>query len=286
MIDIVRAIPRSILYTPAISLERITKALLYDADVHLMDLEDSVPIQNKAEARNICRIALDKAKSSLNIAVRINALGTIDALHDLIMLTAVQATPGYIVMTMVKSPAEVLILREIFATASKQPEIYLTIETVEAITNIDELAAVADGFIFGSADLAATLGIKITWSGMLAARQAMVLASARYGIGCIDTANYQLSDPEILVNEIQAVKDLGFNGKATVHPRELKFINSAMRPNEKELLIAGQILDAVNSAHGGIAMLDGHMLGPPFARMSKNTINLAQAWNSRFNRSG
>ena len=175
-------------------------------------------------------------------------------------------------------------LRETFASAGRFPEIYLTIETVEAITDLDNVAAVADGLIFGSADLAATLGVPITWSGMLAARQAMVLASARHGIGCIDTANYRLSEPDVLANEIQCVKDLGFHGKATVHPSELELINSTLRPCESALLAASRITDAVKAAQGGIALLDGHMVGPPFARMARNTLQSGKAWAARFSR--
>ena len=275
MTDIARAVPRSILYTPALSLNRVVKALSYDADVHLMDLEDSVPGPAKAEARNICRTALDNAPPSANIAVRINALGTIDALHDLVMLCSGQTTPSFIVMSMVRTPAEVVFLRETFASAGRFPEIYLTIETVEAITDLDNVAAVADGLIFG---------VPITWSGMLAARQAMVLASARHGIGCIDTANYRLSEPDVLANEIQCVKDLGFHGKATVHPSELELINSTLRPCESALLAASRITDAVKAAQGGIALLDGHMVGPPFARMARNTLQSGKAWADRFSR--
>ncbi|MFL1553165.1 HpcH/HpaI aldolase/citrate lyase family protein [Pseudomonas sp. D47] len=285
MTDLARAVPRSILYTPALSLSRVVKALSYDADVYLMDLEDSVPGPAKAEARAICRMALDNATQSTNIAVRINALGTIDSLHDMVMLSAGKATPGFIVMSMVRSPAEVIFLRETFASVGKHPEIYLTIETVEAITDLDNVAAVADGLIFGSADLAATLGVQITWPGMLAARQAMVLASARHGIGCIDTANYRLSEPAVLANEIQCAKDLGFHGKATVHPSELELINSALRPNKGELLAASRITDAVKTAQGGIALLDGSMVGPPFARMAHNTLRSGKAWAARFDRS-
>lgn len=284
MTDIVRAIPRSILYTPALSLNKIVKALSYDADVHLIDLEDSVPGPDKAEARIICRTALDNTPLSANTAVRINTLGTIDALHDLVMLCSAQTTPSFIVMSMVRNANEVILLREIFASAGKCPEIYLTIETVEAITELDNIAAVADGLIFGSADLAATLGVPITWSGMLAARQAMVLASARHGIGCIDTANYRLSEPDVLANEIQCAKDLGFHGKATVHPMELAQINSALRPSKSTLLTARRISDAVNAAQGGIALLDGQMVGPPFARLARKTLQADEAWITRFSR--
>jgi citrate lyase subunit beta/citryl-CoA lyase/(S)-citramalyl-CoA lyase len=66
-----RAIPRSILYTPALSLERIVKAWSYDADVHLIDLEDAVPPQEKSAARLVCRTALEKAPKPADVAVRV-----------------------------------------------------------------------------------------------------------------------------------------------------------------------------------------------------------------------
>ncbi|OJF14963.1 HpcH/HpaI aldolase/citrate lyase family protein, partial [Couchioplanes caeruleus] len=257
-----RAIPRSILYTPAISLDRVVKAWSYDADVHLIDLEDSVPPAAKPDARAVCRAALEKAPSPGNVAVRMNELGSADAVHDLVMLTDSPVRPGIVMMTMVTSAAEVTLLRRILASAGAHPEIYVTVETVEAITGLDAITEAADGLVLGSADLAATLGVEITWEAMLAARQAMALACARYGTACIDTANFRLSEPEVLAEETARVRALGFHGKATVHPSELQVINGTLRPQPDELRLARRVVRAVGAANGGIAILDGNMVGP------------------------
>jgi (S)-citramalyl-CoA lyase len=277
-----RAIPRSILYTPALSLARVVKAWSHDADVHLIDLEDGVPGPGKPAARAVCRTALERAPAPANVAVRVNELGTIDAVHDLIMLTESPVMPGFVVMTMVRSPVEVTLMRGILASAGAHPEIYVTVETAEAVNGIDAITAAADGLILGSADLAAALGIEISWAGLLAARQAMALACARYGAGCIDTGNFRLGEPEVLAAEIERALELGFHGKAAVHPRELPAINRAMRPSQDGLRLARRVTEAVRAAGGGIAVLDGNMVGPPFARMARATVALGDAWAERF----
>ncbi|HZN70372.1 MAG TPA: aldolase/citrate lyase family protein [Micromonosporaceae bacterium] len=277
-----RAIPRSILYTPALSLDRIVKSWSYDADVHLIDLEDGVPPQRKAAARMVCQDALDKAAAPGNIAVRINQLGTIDAVHDLAMLAGCSVRPGLVVMTMVDSPVEVSLLRDTLASAGAHPEIFVTVETPAAIAAIAAIAAAADGLILGSADLAATLGIEITWAGMLGPRQAMALACARYDTACVDTANFRLDAPDVLAQELERIRELGFHGKATVHPSELDAINRALRPDPDGLRSARRVAEAVQAAGGGVAILDGAMVGPPFARLARATVARGDAWAERF----
>ncbi|MFD3538853.1 HpcH/HpaI aldolase/citrate lyase family protein [Streptomyces sp. NPDC058662] len=281
-----RAIPRSILYTPALSLDRVVKAWSYDADVHLIDLEDSVPPAAKAAARLVCREALEKAPDPARTAVRVNELGTVEAVHDLVLLTGSPVAPGIVVMTMVRSAVEVTLLRDTLAAAGSHPEIYVTVETVECVTGIDAIAEVSDGLLFGSADLAATLAIEITWAGLLAARQAMALAAARHGAACIDTANYRLSEPEVLAQELDRIRELGFHGKATVHPSELDAINGALRPSPEKLTEARRVAEAVRAADGGIAVLDGNMVGPPFARMARAAVALGDAWAGKYGGDG
>jgi (S)-citramalyl-CoA lyase len=279
-----RAIPRSILYTPALSLDRVVKAWSYDADLHLIDLEDAIPPAARPAARMLCQAALEKAPRPANVAVRVNELGSIEAVRDLAMLAECPVPPGVVVMTMVTSAAEVTLMRDILASAGTHPEIYVTVETVEAVTGVDAIAAVSDGLILGSADLAATLGIEITWAGMLAARQAMALACARHGAACVDTANFRLAEPQVLAEEVERVRELGYHGKATVHPRELDAINRVLRPDPDRLRLARRVTEVVRE--GGVEVVDGNMVGPPFARMARAAVALGDAWAERFGREG
>lgn len=282
MTETARAIPRSVLCTPALSLDRVMKSWSYDADVHMMDLEDSVPGPDKAGAREVCRKALDMAPSAENLAVRINELGTVEAVHDLMMLTEGAVMPGIVILPMVRFPAELVVVRKIFASAGSHPELYATIETAESVARTDAIAAQADGLMLGSADLAADIGIEISWEGMLAARQRMAIACARHGIACLDAPCFTLAQPAVLAEEILRVRALGFHGKITVHPRDLEAINRAFRPDANSLWFAHRVTEAVRAAAGGIAVLDGDMVGPPFARKARATVALGEAWAKRF----
>ncbi|MEW2625536.1 aldolase/citrate lyase family protein [Streptomyces sp. NPDC048106] len=286
MTDATRALPRSILYTPALSLDLVVKAWSYDADVHVIDLEDAVPPPAKAAARAVCRAALEKAPAPANTGVRINPLGTLDAVHDLLMLAESPVRPGIVVMTMVDSPVEVRLLRDTLATAGAHPEIYVTVETPAGVGAVDGIAEAADGLILGSADLSAALGVEITWAGLLAVRQAMALACARYGTACVDTANFRLDAPWVLAEEIERIRELGFHGKVAIHPAELTTINQALRPDTEELRHARRVTEAVRAADGGVALLDGAMVGPPFARRARMTVARGDAWTARFARQG
>lgn len=116
-----RAIPRSILYTPALSLEQVVKAWSYDADVHLIDLEDSVPPAGKPAARTVCRAALEKTPRPGQVAVRMNELGSLAGVHDVLMLIDSPVRPGIVMMTMVTSADEVDLLRRMLASGARSP---------------------------------------------------------------------------------------------------------------------------------------------------------------------
>lgn len=276
-----RAFPASILYTPCHSDEKLIAARRFDADVHLMDLEDSVPRSQKDAARILCHRVLEDSPTN-NVAVRINALGTTAGIADLQMLSHVERTPDLVFMTMVRSAAEPIILRELFADAGRHPDVYVTIETIEAVRAIDEIAAASDGMILGSADLCATLSVEVNVEALVATRQTMALAAAGHDIACIDTGNFHLGDAAALASEIEYTRALGFHGKGTVHPKELDAINAAFRPNADELQRARQVVVAVAAAGGGVAMIDGRMIGPPFVRRAKELLEHGELWQSRF----
>ena len=114
----------------------------------------------------------------------------------------------------------------------------------------------------------------------------MALACARHGSACIDTANFRLGEPAVLAEELARARELGFHGKATVHPSELDAINRALRPDAAKLAQARRVTAAVRAAAGGVAVLNGNMVGPPFARLARATVALGDAWTRRFGRNG
>ncbi|HET7463519.1 MAG TPA: CoA ester lyase [Longimicrobium sp.] len=278
----VRAVPRSILYTPALDARRLESARRYDADLYLVDLEDSVPAPRKPEARRLCAEFLGGAGVAARAAVRINPLRTPDYAYDLAALLQAPAFPAFVFMTMVRAPAEVEVVREALAEAGHRPELYVTLETLEAVAAADEIAAACDGMILGSADLGTALGVEITWASMLYARQRMVHATARHGIGCIDTGCFRIGDAGALREECERARELGFHGKGTVHPGQLAEINRVFRPREEELAAAREVIAASERHQDELSVLDGGLVGPPFVKRARWTIEMAEAWERRF----
>jgi citrate lyase beta subunit len=266
-------LPRSILYTPAFNLERLMGARESGADVCLIDLEDSVPAAKKDQAREHCLQLLKVPTSSSRIAVRINELRSPHGLLDLGAFISQGLAPDIIMLTMVRDACELEIVHSLLSSLEREVQLYVTVETMEAIDTIDDIASQCSGLVFGSADFAAELGVDIGWENMLYARQRIANAAARYDIAAIDTACYHLDDPELLLQESQAVKALGFHGKAIVHPRQLATVMDVFTPSAAELERAREILRRSKHSNGEIFTLDGDMIGPPFIKKARRLLN-------------
>ncbi len=268
-------VPASVLYTPCLDADRLTKARLTPADVCLMDLEDSVPPDKKSFARDLCLDFLRGRPTSKATAVRINELRCNEGLVDLTALLGARVVPDIVVMTMVDSGVEVELVRTLLGRGGLFPQIYVTVETPASLDNLDGIARESDGMIFGSADLAASLGVEIDWDNMLYARQRIVAAASRYDIAAIDTGCYNMASAEELLGESRRAKRLGFHGKAAMHPSQLAAINGVFRVSEAELEWAQRVVDASERTGGGILVIDGNMTGPPFVRKARRILRLA-----------
>lgn len=266
-------LPRSILYTPAFNLERLMGARESGADVCLIDLEDSVPPAKKDQAREHCLQLLKGPISSSQVAVRINELRSPHGLLDLGAFISQGLAPDIVMLTMVRDACELEIVHSLLSSLEREVQLYVTVETMEAIDNLDDIASQCSGLVFGSADFAAELGVDIGWENMLYARQRIANAAARYDIAAIDTACYHLDDPELLLQESQAVKALGFHGKAIVHPRQLATVMDVFTPSAAELERAREILRRSKQSNGEIFTLDGDMIGPPFIKKARKLLN-------------
>lgn len=268
-------VPASILYTPCIDISRLEAARKTTADVCLLDLEDSVPPRRKHEARDLCFRFMQANPTTRRTAIRINELRCKDGLEDLTALLAFQCMPDIILLTMVDSDAEVHLVRALLQRGGLSPQVYTTVETPTSLDNIDGIAQASDGLVFGSADLAASLGVEIDWENMLYARQRIVNSASRHEIAAIDTGCYNVGSANDLLEESRRARRLGFHGKAAVHPMQLDVINAVFRPSDEELDWAKRVVTLSEANGGGILVIDGNMIGPPFVRKARRILQLA-----------
>ena len=267
---------KSWLFTPATKADRFGRAAEVHADALIIDLEDAVALLDKQKARTAALQYLEQpAQGRLPCALRINAPVTRTGIEDLHSLLESSAAPDYIILPKCDSPAFIRMVRTLLDQAAKDAEIIALIESakaVEALPDIvgSEVRPVA--LMFGAADMEADLGAKTGWEPLLFVRSRIVQVAASAGIVAVDSPFFDIADLEGLKKETTAARDLGFHGKAAIHPRQISVINDVFAPSDDEVAKARQIL-AVNQQ--GVGSVDHQMVDEAIARKARLTLERA-----------
>ena len=117
--------------------------------------------------------------------------------------------------------------------------------------------------LFGGVDLATELRCTPDWVPLLYARQRVIHAAASAGIGVMDMPYLDLKNTDGLLEEARAAANIGFTGKAAIHPSQLTSIHQAFTPTEKQLLEAAKIVEAYNKSLTGVTVIDGRLVEKP-----------------------
>jgi (S)-citramalyl-CoA lyase len=267
---------KSWLFTPATKADRFGRSAEVHADALIIDLEDAVALLDKQKARTAALQYLEQpAQGRLPCALRINAPVTRTGIEDLHSLLESSAAPEYIILPKCDSPAFIRMVRTLLDQAAKDTEIIALIESakaVEALPDIvgSEVRPVA--LMFGAADMEADLGAKTGWEPLLFVRSRIVQVAASAGIVAVDSPFFDIADLEGLKKETTAARDLGFHGKAAIHPKQISVINDVFVPSDEEVAKARQIL-AVNQQ--GVGSVDHQMVDEAIARKARLTLERA-----------
>lgn len=243
---------RSVLYMPGSNARAIAKARTLDADAVVMDLEDAVAPEAKAEARKLIADALHEGGfGSRYRVVRINALSTEWGADD---IASMKGVPLHAILApKVCSAADVARLSVTMRDAGFGPEVALwaMIETPEAILKLSEIAAASKDsplacFVLGLNDLAKDTGIA-QLPGRAAFQPVLtmsVIAARAHGLAVIDGVCNALDDEARLVAECEQARDGGFDGKTLIHPKQVEPANIVFAPTEDDVAEARAIVDA------------------------------------------
>jgi len=264
----------NLLFVPANRPDRFEKAASSGADLICLDLEDSVPADEKDRARESVLAACESLNLS-ETAVRINGLKTEAGLADLLALAANNHLPSLIFLPMVESPVEVEIARAILGDSVDG--LVPLIETVKGLRAGDAIAA-SDGVIammFGGGDFSAELGTKLEWEPLLVARSELIMSCASANIAAIDVPYIDMSNDAGLAEECRRAKALGFHAKAAIHPKQLTAIQQAMRPSEAEVAEARAAVAAYEDAGGKAISHNGRMLEAPVMKRYRRILDAA-----------
>lgn len=253
MIDVFTPPPRSLLYVPAANARALEKARGLPADMLIIDLEDSVPADRKAEARDAMRAALAAGYPGKRVAVRINAPGHAEQRADLAALADVACDA--IVVPKVDAPAELAV------PAALGKPLFAMIESPVGVYAARDTAAhpAVAALVAGLNDLAIALKLPDVTdrSAMSVAIQTIVLAARARGKLAFDGVYNVIDDADGFAREAAEGRRLGFDGKTLVHPSQVAPCNSAFAPTASEIEEAAAIIAA---ATGGAQRFRGRMI--------------------------
>jgi citrate lyase subunit beta/citryl-CoA lyase/(S)-citramalyl-CoA lyase len=265
-------------YVPASRVDKLLKNVPRDSVALVLDLEDSVPEQAKRAARERLGEVDLTGTGHDGVWLRINSIETPDGLLDIQTLLALGGQLGglpvkTVLAPKVCGPRDVAIYRSLLSGLPNPPEICSFIETVDAVENAFEIAAVSDGLCFGQADLVAEM-----WAPdetyLAHARARMCVAASRYGLPVIDTNSFELWDMDVVRDQSEAAKRCGYTGKAAIHPNQVDAIVATFGAAPGELDGHHQTVKDYAADEAGFVVSKDRVLAPPFVLKAKRMIAL------------
>jgi len=287
---------RSLLFVPADDERKLAKGLGSGADCLLIDLEDSVSIPRKNEARRLAAAFIAAARKTAKrprLFVRINAHDTGWVGDDLDAI--MPSGPDGIMLPKSQSGDDVVLLSAKLAV--REAEIGLgdgvtrvipvATETARALFRMESYAGVSQrlaGLTWGAEDLSADLGAETNRleSGQYTdpyrfARSLCLFGATAAEVQPIDTVYTNFRDLDGLRRECEAARRDGFTGKMAIHPAQVLTINEVFTPSPEVIARARRIvaLFAGNPALGVVG-LDGEMLDRPHLKRAQRLLALAE----------
>lgn len=269
-------LPRSLLFVPANRPERYQKALDSGADQICIDLEDSIPSGEKEAARNTA-LSFIATETTSPKALRINAINSLVGLADLMALAQLPELCFSILIPKVGHPREIQLVEEVLGEVEADLSLLALLETSEGIANAPQIAQrpQVKALLFGSADWSTETGADMGWDSLLTPRSLIVQAAAQAGIQAIDGVWVDLDDLDGLYRETRRIKQLGFVGRAILHPKQIGATHNAFMPSDTEISYAKQVIQAFEGRRQGLAVVKGRMIDKPLLEAAQRTMAIA-----------
>ena len=278
-------IAQGALYMPGANTRALEKAKSLPADSLILDLEDAVAPDVKVEARANIIAALESGFGYREAVVRINSLNTAWGLDDL--KTFATSKADAIVLPKVESAAQVqevaTLLQQLNAPAKMT--IWAMIETPLAIFKLQEIASshpLLEALVLGTSDLVKDLHARHTPNRVetQTALSLAVLAARAYGLCVLDGVHLSLDDETGLKQSCIQGRDMGFDGKTLIHPKQIALANEIFGPSALEISEAQEKIAAYEAAiksGAGIAVLNGRLIEELHIQDAKRILALASA---------
>ncbi|MBM3225153.1 MAG: CoA ester lyase [Candidatus Tectomicrobia bacterium] len=289
---------RTLLFAPGNRPRILQKVGQCGADAVILDLEDAVPIAEKAATRPAVAAAV-QAITSVPVYVRINPLvattGFSQAIGEADIDAVVCPALAGIILPKAESPDDVRQADTLLTTLEEQRgiapgsiDLVPIIETALGVQRAYDIATAGTRVkhcAFGAGDFTRDIGVRWSRREMESqyARSALVVASRAAGLEApFDTVWVDLQDQRGLVRSARFAKQLGFQGKMLIHPSQVAPVNAVFAPSEAEVAFARRVVAAFQEAEAmGLAsiQLEGQFIDYPIVESARQVLAMAAAGN-------
>lgn len=260
---------RSVLYMPGSKERALEKAKTLDADALILDLEDAVAPNEKAQARDmVCQAVRAGGYGHRKLIIRVNGLDTEWGEDDLAAAAAAQ--PDAILIPKVSSPNDIVKVEGKVKSAGAHDgvKLWAMMETPLGMLNAAAIAACTPrlmGFVMGTNDLVSELNAAHTGDRLpvVTSLSLCLLAARAHGLVCVDGVYNAFKDDDGLRRACEQGRDFGFDGKTLIHPAQLAITNEVFAPSREDLEQASAYVDAYTQATArgeGVAVVNGKIV--------------------------
>lgn len=282
---------RSLLFVPGNRANMLQKALALRPDALVPDMEDSVPAEEKVNARQTVAAHIEAlAKTGCLVVPRVNALDSGIMEDDL----AAVVSPSIFGISVgkIRSSQDIVRVSAVLGRLERRAgveqgavRIIPWLETAMGVVHAYDIASSSPrvaAVAFGAEDLTNDLGVERTDdpAQLAYARSAIATAAVAADVPALDTPYFHLRDLDGLKRECVLARRHGFRGKFAIHPEQVETINDAFSPSHAEVAHARRVVEAFREAEAqgrGSLSLDGKVVDVPVVRRAQKLLDLAEA---------
>ena len=286
---------RSLLFIPGNRADMLAKAASLTPDAFVPDMEDSVPVEEKTNARTITASFVPQlAQGGVLVIPRVNSLDT-GLLED--DLAAVVGPHIYgVSVGKISTPQDVQTISDILARLEQKADVPVGhtklvpwLETAMAMVHAYAICTASPrivGAAFGAEDFTHDMGIERSAddSEVAIPRGLVSIAARAANVLALDTPYFFFRDPEGLQHNALASKKIGFKGKFAIHPSQLDIINATFAPSPEEIAHARRVVAAFEEAERagkGATSLDGKVVDVPVVKRARALLEIAGSLQPR-----
>jgi len=268
---------RTRLYLPGNNPKLLFDGSIFDCDCVILDLEDSVKIDDKIDARILVRNALFEIKYRQERMVRVNPLPLGEEDLKEILKTDVDTIliPKVETKLQLEKFTEIIEKYESEYKKDKKVRVIPIIETALGLENVFEIASHERvvAMTFGAEDYLADVGGERSNEALFYLRSRILNAAKAWKKQALDTVFPNVNDEKGLEEETRLIKGMGYDGKGIIHPRQAEIIHRVFTPSDEEYKKAKRIIEAFERSKGVVA-IDGRMIDLPVVKRAQKIVDL------------